>query len=77
MIDPRHPGLPIARQCARIGISRSAFYASARGESPLNLALMRRIDAQFPETPWVTAAGRWRVTCGAGDMVSGASGCGG
>ena len=52
MIDPQHPGLPIARQCTLIGISRSAFYAPTKGESPLNLALMRLIDAQFLETPW-------------------------
>jgi putative transposase len=52
MIDPQHRGLPIARQCALIGISRSAFYAPAKGESPLNLALMRLIDAQFLDTPW-------------------------
>ncbi len=52
MIDPQHPGLPIARQCTLIGISRSSYYAPAKGESPLNLALMRLIDAQFLETPW-------------------------
>ena len=52
MIDPQHPGLPIARQCTLIGISRSAFYAPTKGESPINLALMRLIDAQFLETPW-------------------------
>ena len=52
MIEPRHPALPVSRQCALVGISRSAFYGPAKGESPLNLALMRLIDAQFLETPW-------------------------
>jgi len=28
------------------------YYAPSKGESPLNLALMRLIDAQFLETPW-------------------------
>ena len=51
MIEPRHPVLSVSRQCALVGISRSAFYGPAKGESPLNLALMRLIDAQFLETP--------------------------
>jgi len=52
MVDPAHPKLPVSRQCALVGISRSAFYAPTKGESPLNLSLMRVIDAQFLETPW-------------------------
>ena len=40
------------RQCALVSISRSSFYYEGKGESPLNLALMRLIDAQFLETPW-------------------------
>ena len=51
MIEPRHPVLAVSRQCALVGISRSAFYGPGKGESPLNLALMRLIDAQFLETP--------------------------
>lgn len=47
MIDPQHPGLPMGRQCALVGISRSVLYVPAKSESPLNLALMRLIDAQF------------------------------
>ena len=35
-----------------MSISRSAFYAGPKGESPLNLSLMRLIDEQFLETPW-------------------------
>ncbi len=52
MIEPRHPSLPVIRQCALVGISRSAWYGPRKGENPLNLALMRLIDAQFLETPW-------------------------
>ena len=52
MIEPRHPRLSVGRQCALVGISRSAFYGPTKGESPQNLALMRLIDAQFLETPW-------------------------
>ena len=52
MIEPQHPALPVSRQCALVGISRSAWYGPRKGENPLNLALMRLIDAQFLETPW-------------------------
>ena len=52
MIDPHHQRLSIARQCALVSIARSSFYYQGKGESPLNLALMRQIDAQFLETPW-------------------------
>ena len=52
MVEPAHPKLSVSRQCDLVGISRSAFYAPSKGESPLNLSLMRVIDAQFLETPW-------------------------
>jgi len=52
MIEAGHPGLSIGRQCALLSISRSSFYYAPKGESEMNLALMRRIDAQFLETPF-------------------------
>lgn len=52
MVEPAHPRLSIARQCLLLGISRSAFYYEAIGESPRNLELMRVIDEQFLETPY-------------------------
>ena len=52
MIEPDHPLLPITRQCALVGISRSALYGGPRSESPETLAVMRAIDGQFFETPW-------------------------
>ncbi len=52
MIEPEHPRLSIARQCELVSISRSGFYYQPAGETPLNLELMRLIDAQFLETPW-------------------------
>lgn len=55
MIDPHHQRLSIARQCALVSIARSSFYYQGKGESPLNLALMRQIDAQFLETPWYSS----------------------
>jgi len=52
MVDPKNSDLSIARQCKLVGISRSSFYAPARGESEANLELMRLIDEQFMDTPF-------------------------
>ena len=52
MIEPGHARLSIARQCDLVSISRSGFYYRPAGETPLNVELMRMIDAQFLETPW-------------------------
>ena len=52
LIDPRHPRLPVTRQCELVSISRSGFYYQPAGGTLLNLALMRLIDEQFLATPW-------------------------
>lgn len=52
MIEPAHPRLSITRQCRLVSISRSFYYGPVRGESSLNLSLMRLMDTQFLETPW-------------------------
>jgi putative transposase len=52
MIDSGHSRLSIARQCELASISRSSFYFVGKGESNLNLHLMRVIDEQFLETPY-------------------------
>jgi len=51
-IDPHHPRLSVAHQCALLGLSRSAYYYRQRGENPLNLALMNKIDEQYTRTPF-------------------------
>ena len=52
MIEPNHPRLSIVGQCELVSISRSSFYYEGKGESLLNLQLMRVIDEQFLETPY-------------------------
>jgi putative transposase len=52
MVDPKHDRLSIRWQCRLVSIARSSFYYEGRGESPLNLHLMRLIDEQFLETPF-------------------------
>ena len=52
MMAPGHPGLSLGRQCRLLSISRSTFYYAPKGESPKNLALMRRIDELFLKSPF-------------------------
>ncbi len=42
----------MARQGSLVSIGRSSFYDEGKGESRLNLELMRLIDEPFLETPW-------------------------
>ncbi len=52
MIERANPNLSITRQCRMLAISRSSFYYTPTGESPVNLALMRRIDELFLKYPF-------------------------
>ena len=42
MVDREHPNLPIVRQCALLGVSRSSIYYRPRVASPEDLSLMGR-----------------------------------
>ena len=52
IITRDHSGLSLSRQCGLLSISRSSFYYVLKGESPENLALMRRIDELFLKYPF-------------------------
>ena len=52
MIEPGHPNLPIGKQCSLLSIARSSFYYTLKGETAMNLMLMRQVDEQFLETPF-------------------------
>ncbi len=52
LIEPDHPRLSIARQCALILISRSSFYYTPAPADEATLDLMRLIDEAFLEMPW-------------------------
>ena len=52
MIDPNHRRLSIVRQCELVVISRSSFYYEGKGETFLNLELMRLMDEEFLENPY-------------------------
>ena len=52
MIRRGQPELSLSRQCEILAISRSSFYYTPKGESPENLALMRRLDELFLKYPF-------------------------
>ena len=52
MVDREHPGLPIVRQYALLGMSRSSLYYRPRAASQEDLSLMGEIDRQYLETPF-------------------------
>ncbi len=77
MIDPGPGRLSIARQCGLVSISRSSFYYKGKGESPVNLVLMRLIDAPFLETRWYGSRRMARHLRRLGYCVGRKSGCAG
>lgn len=52
MIEPTHTTLSIRRQCELLGLHRGTFYYTPAGETPLNLTLMRVLDAEYTGTPF-------------------------
>ena len=52
MVDREHPKLPIVRQCALLGVSRSNLYYRPKVVSEEDLSLMGEIDRQYLETPF-------------------------
>jgi putative transposase len=52
MVTRARPGPSLSRQCLLLSLSRSSIYHAPKGESPANLALMRRIDELFLKYPF-------------------------
>jgi putative transposase len=51
-VDRQHPSLSVVRQCALLGISRSAVYYQPVPASQENLELMQLIDQQYLDRPF-------------------------
>ena len=51
MIEPKHPQLPIVRQCELLGLARASYYHQPEPESDENLRLMRVIDETYLAHP--------------------------
>ena len=47
-----HPGVSLRRQCELLGVNRSSLDYVAKGESELNLAVMRMIDETHTKIPF-------------------------
>lgn len=52
MIRKGHSKLSIVQQCMLLSLHRSGIYYKARGESDLNLELMRQMDAHYLDHPF-------------------------
>ena len=52
MIENKNDSLSLTKQCHLLSLSRSSIYYKPKGESALNLQLMKLIDAQYLETPY-------------------------
>ena len=54
MIESKHPGLSVARQCELLGLPRSSYYHApgSAGECAKNLDLMRVIDETYLAYPF-------------------------
>ena len=52
MVTSKHPALSTVRQCALLGITRSGLYYRPRVLSQQDLALMKKMDQQYPATPF-------------------------
>jgi putative transposase len=50
-----HPRLSLKEQCNILSIHRSGLYYKSKGESPLNLKLMKTIDRYFIDHPYYGA----------------------
>lgn len=52
LVEPAHEHLAVTRQCALLGLSHSSLYYTPSEAPEEDLALMRRIDAQYLDTPF-------------------------
>ncbi len=75
MIEPKHPSLPITRQCELLGLARASYYHRPEPEEDENLRLMRVIDETHLAHPafgsrqmtrWLRRQRRWWTASGCG-----------
>lgn len=69
MVAAKARKLPLKRRCELVGLSRSSFYHRGKGESRLNLDLMRLIDEIYTEHPFFGARQMRNILRGRGYRV--------
>ena len=52
MISKDHPKLSLSKQCKALSVYRSDYYYKPKGESKLNLHLMKLMDEHYLEHPY-------------------------
>ena len=52
LIEPSHPDLSVARQCALLGLARSSWYYQPAATDLLTQELLDRLDEQYTRTPF-------------------------
>lgn len=52
MVSKSHPKVSLSKQCSYLGLCRSTFYVTNKGESTLNLELMDHMDKHHLEHPY-------------------------
>jgi len=55
MIIKGHPKMSVVRQCKALSMNRSGLYYKPKGESNLNIELMRLMDEQYMKYPFMGA----------------------
>lgn len=53
LIDTRHPGISVVRQCRLLGLSHSSLYYQPAPVSAENLTLMRLLDEEYTRHPFL------------------------
>ena len=56
MVEADILGLPIIKQCTFLSLSRSSFYYTPKGETVMNLMLIRQVNKQLLETSFYSFA---------------------
>ena len=52
-MEPEHAEISVRRQCDLLGVNRSGLYYQPVGESEENLRLMRLIDEEYTQHPFL------------------------
>ena len=60
IVEPDHPRLSIRRQCRLLKLARASYYRTPARESDENLNLMRLIDGEYTQHPFLGSRGMRR-----------------
>jgi putative transposase len=70
LVEADHPELSVRRQCELLGLSRSSLYYEAAPETQENLRLMRLIDREYTEHPFLGSRRMAVWLAGLGEAVN-------